>query len=133
MPKRKRYRSKRNNDQKELILKDPGQEYAQVIKLLGNGRLTATCFDGKERLCHIRGKMRKRTWINNGDVILISLRDFQDDKADVIHKYTSSQAKILKSKGLIPDEIRLQENEKLDYNSEDNKAGDDIEFIVDDI
>lgn len=35
-------------------------EYAQVIKMLGNGRLEAMCFDGTKRLCHIRGKLRKK-------------------------------------------------------------------------
>lgn len=56
--------------------------------MLGNGRLEAQCFDGEKRLAHIRGKMRKKVWINQGDIILISLREFQDDKADVIVKYT---------------------------------------------
>ena len=32
--------------------------------MLGNGRLEAMCFDGTKRLCHIRGKLRKRQWIN---------------------------------------------------------------------
>lgn len=35
-------------------------EYAQVLKMLGNGRLEAMCFDGTKRLCHIRGKLRKK-------------------------------------------------------------------------
>jgi hypothetical protein len=35
-------------------------EYAQVVKMLGNGRLIAQCFDGEQRLAHIRGKMRKK-------------------------------------------------------------------------
>lgn len=35
-------------------------EYAQVLKMLGNGRLDALCFDGTKRLCHIRGKLRKK-------------------------------------------------------------------------
>ena len=56
-------------------------EYAQVKKMLGNGRLEAFCFDGKTRLCHIRGKMRKRIWIGVGDFILLALREFQDRKA----------------------------------------------------
>ena len=43
-------------------------EYAQVIKMLGNGRLEAMCFDGEKRLAHIRGKLRKKVWINNGDM-----------------------------------------------------------------
>lgn len=35
-------------------------EYAQVLRMLGNGRLEAYCMDGVKRLCHIRGKMRKK-------------------------------------------------------------------------
>ena len=35
-------------------------EYAQVLKMLGNGRLEAQCFDGEKRLAHIRGKLRKK-------------------------------------------------------------------------
>jgi len=45
-------------------------EYAQVVKMLGNGRLEASCFDGERRLAHIRGKMRKKVWINQGDMYM---------------------------------------------------------------
>ncbi len=61
--------------------------------MLGNGRIEAQCFDGEKRLAHIRGKMRKKVWINQGDIILLSLRDFQDDKADVIVKYTVEEVR----------------------------------------
>ena len=37
-------------------------EYAQVIRMLGNGRLEARAFDGTKRLAHIRGKLRKKVW-----------------------------------------------------------------------
>ena len=42
------------------MFKEDGQEYAQVVKMLGNGRLEAFCFDGERRMCHIRGKLRKK-------------------------------------------------------------------------
>ena len=77
-----RRRGKADGDNKrELIFKEDGQEYAQVVRMLGNGRLEALCFDGKTRLAIIRGKMRKKVWVNQGDIILLGLRDFQDDKA----------------------------------------------------
>lgn len=41
-----------------------GAEYAQVLRMLGNGRLEALCIDNIKRLCHIRGKMRKKVWVN---------------------------------------------------------------------
>lgn len=61
------------------------------------------CFDGVKRLCHIRGKLRKKVWINQGDIILIGLRDYQDAKADVILKYTADEARNLKTYGEFPE------------------------------
>ena len=72
---------------RELILKEEGQEYAQITKMLNNGKVEAFCYDGITRTCHMPGKFRKKVWINKDDLILIALRDFQHDKADVIHKY----------------------------------------------
>lgn len=71
--------------------------------MLGNGRIEATCFDGKKRLCKIRGKMRKKVWISVGDIILLGLRDFQDDRADVIFKYNPDEARTLISMKEIPE------------------------------
>ena len=48
-------------------------EYAQVVKMLGNGRLEAQCFDGEKRLAHIRGKLRKKVWINQGTKLVSNL------------------------------------------------------------
>ncbi len=61
---RRRGKNENENDKRELIFKEDGQEYAQVIKMLGNGRLEAYCFDGIQRLCHIRGKLRKKVCIH---------------------------------------------------------------------
>jgi translation initiation factor 1A len=83
-----------DEDKRELVFKEDGQEYAQVVRMLGNCRLEAFCFDGTTRLAHIRGKMRKKLWVNAGDIVLIGLRDYQDAKCDVIHKYKVSLAKV---------------------------------------
>ena len=92
-----RRRGKNEGDEKrELIFKEDGQEYAQVLRMLGNGRLEAQCIDGVKRLCHIRGKMRKKVWVNTGDIVLLGLRDYQDEKADVILKYLADEARSLK-------------------------------------
>ena len=101
---KRKKRGKRSNhqDKRELMFKEDGQEYAQVTKMLGNGRLDATCADGKQRLCHIRGKFRKRVWINTGDIILLGLRSFEDAKADVIHKFTPEEARTLKAYEELP-------------------------------
>ena len=131
MPKNKgkggknRRRGKNENDdvKRELIVAENGQAYAQVMKMLGNGRLEAMCFDGVKRLCHIRGKLRKKVWINTSDIILIGLRDFQDEKADVILKYTADEARQLKSKGEIPENVNISET-----NFSNEAVHDDIYF-----
>lgn len=91
------------DEKRELNLKEEGQEYAQVVRMLGNGRVEAMCFDGKTRLGNIRGKLRKRVWINPGDIVLVGLRDFQDDKCDIILKFSPDEARQLKTLGELPD------------------------------
>merc|ERR1711924_475989 len=137
MPKNKgkggknRRRGKNEGEEKrELIFKEDGQEYAQVIRMLGNGRLDAQCIDGVKRLCHIRGKMRKKVWVSTGDIILVGLRDFQDEKADVILKYNADEARSLKAYGELPDNIRFNEKEN------ENDAFfdfEDIENVIEEI
>ena len=103
-----RRRGKNDSDGKrEITFKEDGQEYAQVTRMLGNGRLEAMCFDGVNRLCHIRGKLRKRVWIGVGDIVLLGLREFQDAKADIISKYDGDEARALKSYGELPDTVQI--------------------------
>jgi translation initiation factor 1A len=96
---------------KELLFKEEEQEYGQVLKMLGNGRCDVYCIDGVKRLCHIRGKMRKRVWINTGDIVLVSLRDFQDEKADIIAKYSADEARQLKNYGELPENVKINETD----------------------
>lgn len=95
------------------------------MKMLGNGRLEAMCLkDNQKRLCHIRGKLRKKVWINTTDVILIGLRDFQDEKADVILKYTPDEARQLKLRGEIPEHVNITDTSQFGQDT----GGDDIYF-----
>lgn len=110
-----RRRGKNDTETKrELTFKEDGQEYAQVIRMLGNGRLEAHCFDGVRRMCHIRGKMRKKVWINVDDIILVGLRDFQDERADVILKYSPDEVRSLKAYKELPENIRVAENDMME-------------------
>jgi translation initiation factor 1A len=107
-----------------------GLEYAQVTKMLGNGRLEAQCFDGEKRLAHIRGKLRKKVWINQGDIILLSLRDFQDAKGDVILKYTADEARNLKAYGELPETAKINETDTFPADGEEEVSFDfDIEDV----
>ena len=65
----------------------------------------------RDRSWRQRGKMRKRQWIRADDTILVGLRDFQDNKCDVIHKYKHEEVKRLIDLGEIPQLGRQQEND----------------------
>lgn len=137
MPKNKgkggknRRRGKNDNEEKrDLQFKDEGQVYAQVLKMLGNGRLEAQCFDGVKRLAHIRGKLRKKVWISTGDIVLLGLRDFQDTKCDVILRYTPEEARSLKAYNELPDSTRI--NDPV-VDNEDDMSGDEGGFTFEDI
>merc|ERR1712166_401686 len=108
----KRTKKGNNMTKRELWYKEEGQEYAQVQSMLGNGRLRAMCFYGKTRLATIRGKMRRRVYIFVNDIILVGLRDFQDEKCDVIWKYYPEEAKTLKALGEIPDSCVIDESKR---------------------
>lgn len=111
--------------------KGDGEEYAQVLRMLGNGRCEAMCIDGVKCLCHIRGKLHEKVWIAPGDLVLVGLRDFQDDKADVVFKFTPDEARLLKAYGELPENIRI--NEGIGGGFEEDDREDYIEFEDEDI
>ena len=85
-----------------VVMPAPGDVLGIAVKLLGFDRVLVKCQDGHERLCRIRGKMKRRVWIRQGDVVLISPWDFQSDKrGDVFWRYTRAQADILRKRGLL--------------------------------
>ncbi|WJX30382.1 hypothetical protein P8452_18928 [Trifolium repens] len=124
---RKRGKNEADDEKRELVFKEDGQEYAQVLRMLGNGRCEAMCIDGTKRLCHIRGKMHKKVWIAAGDIILVGLRDYQDDKADVILKFMPDEARLLKAYGK---RERIEGRNKIKKELLRNIYGCSVEFVL---
>ncbi|TRO45678.1 translation initiation factor eIF-1A [Candidatus Bathyarchaeota archaeon] len=86
----------------KLVYPSQGEVLGVVVKLLGFDRILVKCQDGKERLCRIRGKMKRRVWIRESDIVIVSPWDFQSDKrGDVIWRYTHAQAETLRRKGIL--------------------------------
>jgi translation initiation factor 1A len=86
----------------EMVLPSANDVLGIAVKLLGFDRVSVRCQDGHERLCRIRGKMKRRVWIRQGDVVLVSPWDFQSDKrGDLIWRYTRAQAELLRKKGYL--------------------------------
>lgn len=88
------------------------QHYANVLAMLGNGRLRAMCDDGVERGCTIRGSMRRREWVNVGDVVLVALRECEPTKADVVFRYLPLEAAQMRRMGeLLLDVVGCEEDD----------------------
>lgn len=86
----------------EMVLPSANDVLGLAVKLLGFDRVLVKCQDGHERLCRIRGKMKRRVWIRQGDVVLVSPWDFQSDKrGDIFWRYKRSQAEWLRRKGYL--------------------------------
>ncbi|MFQ6065189.1 MAG: translation initiation factor eIF-1A [Candidatus Bathyarchaeia archaeon] len=89
-------------EMKDLVLPVANDVLGIATKMLGFDRIIVKCQDGHERLCRIRGKMKRRVWIRQGDIVLVSPWDFQSDKrGDVIWRYTKAQASWLRDKGYL--------------------------------
>ena len=81
--------------------------FAIADQILGGRRVKAVCEDGESRLARIPGKMRRRQWVREGDLIVVQPWDFQDEKANVCMRYTKSQSLYLSRKGVLPEIVDL--------------------------
>jgi translation initiation factor 1A len=106
---------------RELLFRQDCEDYAVVLQLLGSSRLKVLCLTTREeKIGIIRGNMRKKVWIAKDDIVLISNREFEGNKCDIVHKYDSDEIKLL---------IKYKEIKK-DYmkNGIDNIETDDVLF-----
>jgi translation initiation factor 1A len=69
---------------------------------LGASRCRVRCLDGKTRNCRIPGRLKRRLWVREGDVVLVEPWEFGgDDKGDIIFKYRPTQVDWLKRQGYL--------------------------------
>jgi translation initiation factor 1A len=101
-----------------MIERQADQQVARVTKVLGNRNMQCYCNDNKVRICRVRGKLRNRVYIEQGDVVLISLRTLDDgsdsdeaaasvaakpDRGDILAKYPlETHSKLKKEDGVNP-------------------------------
>lgn len=76
--------------------------FAIADQMLGGRRVRAICEDGEVRISRIPGKMRRRQWVREEDLIVVQPWEYQDDRANVITRYSKTQAMYLSRKGQLP-------------------------------
>jgi translation initiation factor 1A len=88
-------------DFEKLYIPQEGEVLGVVEQMFGFDRVRVRCKDGYVRNSRIRGKIRKRMWVREGDVVVVRPWPVQGDKrGDIIFRYTGTQVEWLKKKGL---------------------------------
>ena len=78
------------------------ETFGLLEQRLGGSRMRVRCLDGKTRLCRIPGRLKRKLWVREGDLVLVEPWEFSADvKGDVIFKYKGTQVEYLKRKGLL--------------------------------
>ena len=84
-----------------------GEIYGIADQLLGASRIRVMCADGKSRLGRIPGKLKKRMWIREGDLLIVKVWQFQDDKCDIRHRYMRTESTYLSRRNLLPKNLDI--------------------------
>lgn len=87
---------------KEIRLPAEGELLGRVIKLLGSDKVLVKCSDDITRRGRIRGKLKRRIWIRDNDIVIIAPWDFKSDEfGDIVWRFTLPQVDWLKNNGYL--------------------------------
>ena len=93
---------KNESNLQNMFLPSGSDVLGTAVKMLGAERIMVKCQDGKERLCRVRGKLKRRVWVREGDIVLVSPWDFQCDKrGDICWRYRRNQSEWLRGHGYL--------------------------------
>ncbi|OYT41914.1 MAG: translation initiation factor eIF-1A [Candidatus Aenigmarchaeota archaeon ex4484_224] len=77
-----------------------------VEERLAGDKMRVKCADGKERICRIPGKLRKRVWIKVGDIVLVQpWKVMSDKRGDIVFRYTNTQINWLRRNGYLKEDL----------------------------
>lgn len=94
---------KNESDLKEMRLPEEGELFGRVLKMLGGENVMVKCTDGVTRRGRIRGKLKRRVWIRDNDIVIIAPWDFKEnEQGDIVWRFTLPQVEWLKNNNHIP-------------------------------
>jgi translation initiation factor 1A len=79
--------------------REEGEMFALITQLMGSNQIKAICEDGVERQLRIPGKLKKKVWIRENDMVIAKLWEFQKSKGDIVWRYLGNQVEWLKRNG----------------------------------
>jgi len=88
---------------KEIRLPEEGELFGRVLKMMGGENVMIKCDDNLTRRGRIRGKLKRRVWIRDNDIVIIAPWDFkEDERGDIVWRFTLPQVQWLKDNNHIP-------------------------------
>jgi len=90
-------------DNLDVEPEDDTEVYGKVIEMLGANRVLVRCFDDVERTCRIPGRLRKKVWIREDDIVIVEPWDWQDEKGDIVHRYENDAVDALHNENILID------------------------------
>jgi len=79
-----------------------GKQVLGIIEQrVGASRMLVKCIDGKTRNCRVPGRLKRRLWLREGNIIIVEPWEFDDGKGDILFKYNPTQVQWLKRKGYL--------------------------------
>ena len=87
-----------------------GETLGIVEQRVGGSRMKVRCLDGKNRNCRIPGRLKRKLWVREADIVLVQPWELcGDEKGDVIFKYRPIQVQFLRKKGYLSQLEELNE------------------------
>jgi translation initiation factor 1A len=90
-----------------LPRRNRGEVFGIASQLLGAARIRVMCEDNISRMGRITGKMKKKMWIREGDLLILRPWGFQEGKADILFRYSRTQSQYLARRNLLPASVNL--------------------------
>jgi len=90
-----------------LPRRNRGEVFGIASQLLGAARIRVMCEDNVSRMGRITGKMKKKMWIREGDLLVLRPWGFQEGKADILFRYSRTQSQYLARRNLLPASVNL--------------------------
>ncbi len=81
-----------------------GEMFGVVMAEFGGARFSCYCEDGKERICRIPGRLKRRVWVREGDYVIVKPWEIEGDKkGDILWRYRPLEVEWLKNRNYLKD------------------------------
>ena len=91
-------------EEEPIRIKTPrgNQSIGVVEQRLGASRMRVRCLDGNLRVCRIPGRLTRKLWVRENDVVIVEPWEYSgDEKGDIVYKYTPTQLTYIRKRGLL--------------------------------